>query len=224
MRVPGKSWSGHALATIMMTVDDLAPRAHPPPDWRAFSLVELIVVFGVMLLVMGAGVTIFKTVAGSGADSGARSVARELRLARQLAITKRAYVAVLLPRCTDNTLPAKYRATAFRSCYVVRNGANWNFDTINGFIPNTQWEYLPPRVYLSDFAAQTVNTVATPPGSSGATANLRGVVFSPRGGLVTTTSLTDVTVGVGDSCSDATLAQPFVLSVNWMTGRVTFTH
>lgn len=103
--------------------------------FRRFSLVELLVVLGIMALLMTLGLPAFnELLQGDAAQRGARQLSTAMAQARSLAASQRRYVALLLP---DNTQPWNavledpYYGPAgrcYRLCFVTKDGENYVFD------------------------------------------------------------------------------------------------
>ena len=156
---------------------------------RAFTLVEMIAVIGIIMILFGIAVLPFgKMMGGKGVDGAARMIGAQLRLARQFALSKREYVAVVMPSTTG---PNKYRYTSFRSCIVDDTGATPAFEE---WIPNTKWESLPQGAAISeadadyendDTAAINDGTVTTITGVAvdSNTYDMRAILFKPSGKL-----------------------------------------
>ncbi len=133
---------------------------------RRFSLVELLVVMGIMVMLLGLSFpTLERMAIGNGVDVGARMVTSQLRLARQQALSNHKCIALLIP--ASSTLSSNTKApilwyTAFRLCAVKYNGSAWVYDggafildngadgtpgtsddVTSGFFPGSNWDFLP---------------------------------------------------------------------------------
>ena len=193
-----------------------------------FTMVELIVVLVIMAVLLRLAVPVFdKMVMGSNVDIGARLVASQLRLARQYAITKREYVAVMLPEktfdSTDSIAGSKeYRASSIRTCICDSSG---EFDR---YINGTQWHFLPKGIYIDSYEDELFSTVTSVKfpnyDNSDTVAAIRAFIFKPTGSL---TQINLGTLGVEEMILIGTSLEPkdggankVELKVNWLTGRV----
>jgi len=123
---------------------------------RTFTLVELLVVTVIIGIIVGATVPAFsRLMTGNAVSYGLRMTTSQLNMARTEACARRRYVAVVFPdKASDDAnayLPDSgdnvgYKCS-FRSCYVIRNGAKYEFDR---WVPGTKWEYLPKGAYFED--------------------------------------------------------------------------
>ncbi len=145
---------------------------------RAFTLVEMLVVIGIMVLLMGIAMPVLERMAlGSGVDAGSRMLTGQLRLARQEAVSKRQNVALLMP--ADNVVisaAGDLRYTAMRLCYVdlPTSGTTWRF---KGWVPGSKWEMMPVGSIVASVGQSSETTI-----SAGATQLATGAVdvsFSP---------------------------------------------
>lgn len=123
---------------------------------RNFTLVELLVVTVIIGIIVGAVVPAFtRLMTGNAVSYGLRMTTSQLNMARTEACARRRFVAVVfLDKASNDAnayLPAEgdnigYKR-AFRSCYVNKVGADFNFDK---WIPGTKWEYLPRGAYFHE--------------------------------------------------------------------------
>lgn len=217
------------------------------PVTRAFTLIEMLVVLAIaaLLLSLGWGVA-RKMTAATGTTSAARTLATQLRLARQFAISQHTYVALLLPSATDFTGDdaAKYGNVALRACLVTKSGSSTY--TFSSFPQDSKWSYLPNGLKI--FADNT--TIAGTGGpfpvapNNGNTTNLFtahstcsvpiGTAFPAN---VPTVAATTVRCVVFKSTGQLDVAQSVCIPVyrapdpgnnilqvviNWVTGRTTY--
>lgn len=98
---------------------------------RAFTLVELLMVMGVMLVIMGLAVVAFPNIGKAGnLTSGAQSFVDALNQGRQFALALNRTVEVrfyYLPGATDGT-----KATQYRAMRIIVSDASGNTSTNNG--------------------------------------------------------------------------------------------
>ncbi len=112
---------------------------------RHFTLIELLVVVGIMLVLLGVSVPAFsRIVRGRSVDNASRMVSSQLMLARAEAVSKRRYVAVIMPghnfSAPDDGNPYCYGS--FRTAWVEYDEANDNY-TFDGWVEGTSWTFLP---------------------------------------------------------------------------------
>jgi hypothetical protein len=187
-------------------------------------MMAVLIIMGLVLGIVSGVIPMFQS---SAVDGGATQLASQLRLARQYAISKRAYVAVVMPKQDMATTPVidgqhQYRAASFRPCIVDSSHA------FQSWVPRSSWTYMPGGAYIKDsFTADTVTSAEfVNPGGTAATADLRAVVFKPNGSLHGGDSQT-VTV-YRATLLDTTLkeavngADQKTFTVNWLTGRLSW--
>jgi type II secretory pathway pseudopilin PulG len=148
----------------------------------AFSLVELMVVVGVMALLAVVAAPALRGLAGSGGRKQALGqLLGSLELARNTAISIGTNAAVIFPE--GNFTNTNY---AYRSFAVVR------WDPTNSTNPNTMvtgWNTLPQGIFLhpdsfNNFDSITPTALMIPPATTVARfSNLRGIIFKGDGGL-----------------------------------------
>ena len=205
-----------------------------------FTLVELLVVMVIVIMLMAATIpAVMKLSSSSGVEAGARMVGAQLRLARQEAITRRRFVAVVFP--TTNTTGGDTVAyTAFRPCYVRSTGGSFVFDE---WVPNVDWTFCPVGAVIAevdldgpstgsppDFADGTISQVDDSSPSNpdfGFSSSVRAVVFRPAGRLAAfgNRNVTLVEGAMPMGATTPTIKQPknwINIQVNQFTGRVTY--
>jgi prepilin-type N-terminal cleavage/methylation domain-containing protein len=188
---------------------------------RVFTLVELLAVMLIISILLGLSVGMYTTM-GRGAlvDSGARALASQLHLARSYAVTKREYVALLLPAEGNSGVGEEYRAASLRTCVVDDAGA------FQSHIQNTKWIFLPNSVYITNVQNHSTVTGVQFPNTGDGAVDVRAIVFRPNGSLLSgPPSVTfDVARMVRDGTSLTQLDSDNQVSatVNWLTGRTEF--
>ena len=213
-----------------------------------FTLIELLTVMVIAAILLAVTVpVIVKITSGSSVEAGARMVGAQLRLARQEAITKRKYVAVLFPTVNSGTDAVAW--VGFRPCIVINDSGIWRFDK---WVENVPWSYVPTGAVMAeadddftsgtppqpDLLDGTTTTVSPPnpvptPNPFGFTGAVRAVVFRPAGRLASGTqrgvTLVEGAIVPGTSSFDP--ANPanvrnrsnwINIKVNQFTGRVSF--
>ncbi len=122
---------------------------------RHFTLVEMLVVVGIMGLLMYISMPAFAKLAkGYGIEAGTTQVKNALEKARATAILNSEYVALLMPHRDEPgaTLSDKYIHKAYRLCYVDGNAYDddgtagmpylWAYQ-FKSWIPGEEWEHMP---------------------------------------------------------------------------------
>ncbi len=120
----------------------------------SFTLVEVLIVIGIMGILMFIGLPAFeKLVKGTGVELATRTVASKLGIARSYAITNRQYVAVLMPdKDSSPVLPVgvsglgNFPYMGMKLCVVsstsTTSGGITTY-TFKRWIPSENWSFLP---------------------------------------------------------------------------------
>lgn len=118
---------------------------------RRFTVIELMVTIGIMMMVLALTVpSLSGLLGGGGVSSAATSVSGQVRFARAMAISKRLYVAVIIPdgaslsKDNDNI----HRCT--RPAVVTRPRASKSapFEFLY-WVEDHSWNFMPPRTYVA---------------------------------------------------------------------------
>ena len=116
---------------------------------RHFTLIELLVVVAIMIVLLGITAPAFsKITRGRAVDTASRMISSQLMLARAEAISRRKYVAVIIPghnfvAPTDGT----YHYGSFRSAFVKKiTDMEYEFD---GWVEGTSWTFLPLGAFVA---------------------------------------------------------------------------
>ena len=115
-----------------------------------FTLVELLVVIGLMALIMYVVLPSFAKLAkGGGVEYSASNLVGRLGITRGYAVGKNTYAALLLPEYTsmdsssNKRFPNKYLYNASRICYVIKVSSSTPTYNFLSWVPNETWEFMP---------------------------------------------------------------------------------
>ena len=116
-----------------------------------FTLVELLVVIGLMALIMYVVLPSFAKLAkGGGVEYSASNLVGRLGITRGYAVGKNTYAALLLPEYTSQNangahkrFPNKYLYSASRICYVIKVPGSPPTYNFLAWVPNESWEFMP---------------------------------------------------------------------------------
>jgi len=187
-----------------------------------FTLIELLVVLSIIVVIMGIGMVTYRQ--STGVDAAARMVSRQLYLARQYAVSRRCYVAVLLPDDSVTGASANLYSSSHwgRSLRVVTvDGSRQFANNITG----SEWVMLPGNTRVTwtiagdpvrrNPASVTPNIRLSPGG--GDLDKFDAVVFAPSGSLDAAgdSSITIDSANAGDPRQSKII-------INWLTGRAEF--
>lgn len=117
---------------------------------RAFTLLEMMVVVLIITILLSVtGPAFQRLTRGNAVDASSRMIAAQLRLARAEAVSRRTYVAVILPGKEfinpDDT--AIYRYQSFRAAIVDRSGDDFEFVE---WVEGTKWTFLPTGAVIPE--------------------------------------------------------------------------
>jgi prepilin-type N-terminal cleavage/methylation domain-containing protein len=161
---------------------------------KGFTLLELLIVIGIMGLMLAVGIPAFESFSKRSMNSASPALMSTLRLARQHAITHRRYVWVVFPDAGSGNGQGgvlNYNdeevELALRSFAVIEGDINNQPDE---YI--TEWKYLPQGIYFDDKLTKS-NSVFKSYDSGGTTAyypfpnstssdqNMPAIQFRPNG-------------------------------------------
>lgn len=117
---------------------------------KPFTVIELMVAIAIMGIIMSMTLpSISRMMSGGGVASGASSVAGQVRFARAFALSKRQYVALVIPDSqslgegNDNILRCTRPAIVTRT----RNSASAPFEFLS-WVEDHSWNFMPTKVYV----------------------------------------------------------------------------
>ena len=151
-----------------------------------FSLIELLAVIVIALILIGITIPAFNTLTkGQNVEAAARTIGSQLKAVRAYAITKREYIALIIPATAS--IPANYLKKSYRSCIV---SSSYVFEE---WVPGEKWEFLPTSAAILDVtnspgytdgafsSAKTVTGVNFSDIGGGSSVDAKAIVFTPTG-------------------------------------------
>lgn len=148
---------------------------------RHFTMVELMVVIVIVSIILAFSVPAFQKLAmGSGVDAAARMLSSQLSLARAEAISRRQYIAVIMPGqhfakdVQDNPSEDEYdqnlyKYQSFRAAIVTHSGGIYTFDK---WVEGTEWSFLPTGTVIAEADDDACVTRTFPVGATDDTVEL----------------------------------------------------
>ena len=197
-------------------------------NFFAFTLVEIIVVIGIMALLMAVAMPAFSSMMkGAGVEGAARNICQTLKLARSFAINNREYVAVLMPQskkgngpypAISSDFPSDFYDRSYRVCLVTYDSGTSTF-SFKRWITGEKWEYLPKGTAIlecdTDTNADTAGGLLVPNNGtcvlvdsvncddiqSGSTSvdDIAAIIFAPSGKVK---PLNDYYINIGEGVGD----------------------
>ncbi|MDD5663192.1 MAG: hypothetical protein PHT71_02905 [Victivallaceae bacterium] len=175
---------------------------------RRYTIVEILVVIGLMAILMGIGTAGFNAITTkSGVRGGVSMISSQINLARSVAVAQNRYVALLLPAPDATKNPednlnsnSKFKDkffTSMRLCYVERkDDGEYEF---MAWVEERYWVELPSKVCANFVQGKDKADIIVPPDteqkkyevktiekvpSSSTPGDCYGIIFKPRGSLV----------------------------------------
>lgn len=120
---------------------------------RQFTLIEILLVVTIMVIIMGFTAPAFSRITrGNAVDVASRMVSSQLAMARAEAVSKRQYIAVVMPgaRFTppSSDSSSAFHFTSFRSA-IVEEDADGKF-IFKKWFPGTEWTFLPNGAVIAE--------------------------------------------------------------------------
>lgn len=220
-----------------------------PVQTQRFTLVEIVVVMVIILVMLGLSMASYRSVARANmAESAARELGSTLSYARQLAVTRREFVAVIMPGHSGTGLDPEYQYRTYRLAFV-----DSSYDFLR-WVDDSAWTIMRSGVSImeadDDIGIQdSTSYIKNPDDNSttqiddvnlaerlnggGSAANVRAVVFSPSGQLKGSSRF--ITVGratydgsnwtihdPGSASPNYSATDQMTLEVNRFTGSVRY--
>lgn len=139
---------------------------------KPFTLLELLLVIGLMLIIMSLSVPAFRRMAsGSALNSSLRMLTGQLSLARAAAISEQRYIALVMPGANFDAPAPQVSGEESRSDYhfrsfrvaIVEKTATTDTDGRFEFIqwyPDTTWSFLPVGAVIAEVNDSCINATA----------------------------------------------------------------
>ena len=147
-----------------------AAPSRPQALRRHFTMVELMVVIVIVSIILAFSVPAFQKLAvGSGVDAAARMLSSQLSLARAEAISRRQYIAVIMPGADfekdDDNDENLYKYQSFRAAIVDNYNSSTKTATFVNWVEGTEWSFLPTGTVIveADGDTEELDMTADPP-------------------------------------------------------------
>ena len=137
----------------------MTPTQSERKEQRQFTMLELLIVIGIMMILMSLAVPGFRRlVSGQAVNAAASMLSGQLALARAAAIAEQRYIAVIMPgryfnapaSATDSgTTYDEYHFRSFRIGIVEKGTAANQFKLVSWY-PDSKWTFLPVGAILAE--------------------------------------------------------------------------
>jgi type II secretory pathway pseudopilin PulG len=119
---------------------------------KRFSLIELLLVIGLMALLMGISLPAFTRMAkGNGVTSTTRNISAKINAARSYALSNRVYLALVFPLAdADTDILDKFRYSSFRAAIVTCDTSTTPATyTWKQWVDGESWQQLPSGAIIA---------------------------------------------------------------------------
>ena len=137
----------------------MTPTQSERKEQRQFTMLELLIVIGIMMILMSLAVPGFRRlVSGKAVNAAASMLSGQLALARAAAIAEQRYIAVIMPgahfkapdsAADSGTTYDEYHFRSFR-IGIVEKGAAANQFKLVSWYPDSKWTFLPVGAILAE--------------------------------------------------------------------------
>ena len=137
----------------------MTPTQSERKEQRQFTMLELLIVIGIMMILMSLAVPGFRRlVSGKAVNAAASMLSGQLALARAAAIAEQRYIAVIMPgahfqapasAADSGTTYDEYHFRSFRIGIVEKDAAANQFKLVSWY-PDSKWTFLPVGAVLAE--------------------------------------------------------------------------
>lgn len=128
-------------------------------NWRQFTLLELLIVIGIIMIMLGITMPAFRNMAsGNAVNVTASTLIGQLNLARAAAISEQKYIAVIMPgryfvkpngTGTSSETVDEYNFKSYRIGIVTPDNAQNKFH-VSAWYPGSAWKFLPNGAVIAE--------------------------------------------------------------------------
>ena len=197
-----------------------------------FSLIELLCVMVISILLIGIAIPTFNAITqGQKVETAARTIGSQLKSVRSSAITRREYIALIIPTTED--LSSDYLYRSYRPCIVNSSSV------FQAWISGEKWEFLPPGTAIIDIdntighsgtsagtftSAGTITSVDFSSIGIEARTNAQGITFSPTGKSFNPATRKYVTIGEATLLEDSVTSTSDLIeiTIDLYSGRISY--
>ncbi len=161
LRSTGVPWSARSRKQPRKRTITMTPTQSERKEQRQFTMLELLIVIGIMMILMSLAVPGFRRlVSGKAVNAAASMLSGQLALARAAAIAEQRYIAVIMPgahfqapasAAANGTTYDEYHFRSFRIGIVEKGAANEeNQFKLVSWYPDSKWTFLPVGAILAE--------------------------------------------------------------------------